>query len=52
VIPVRMLNDVLSHALVGARKEGLLKKLAQLVAAKRTASPAASLPVSDRPAAH
>ncbi|MCJ7463138.1 MAG: ATP-dependent protease LonB, partial [Thermoplasmata archaeon] len=35
VIPVRTLNDVLTHALVGSRKEGLLKKLAALVAAKR-----------------
>jgi predicted ATP-dependent protease len=52
VIAVRTLNDVLSHALVGARKEGLLKKLALLVAAKRVPSPTAPLPGSDRPAAH
>jgi Lon-like ATP-dependent protease len=40
VIPVRMLNDVLAHALVGARKDGLLKKLASLVASKAVAKPA------------
>ncbi len=34
VVPVRLLNDVLTHALVGARKDGLLKKLANLVAGK------------------
>lgn len=39
VIPVKTLNDVLSHALVGSRKEGLLKKLAALVATSRRASP-------------
>jgi len=49
VIPVRTLNDVIDHALVGARKEGLLKKLAQLVASKRTPTPA---PGPDRAAAH
>ena len=38
VIPVRTLNDVLSHALVGSRKEGLLMKLAALVATSRRAS--------------
>lgn len=53
VIPVRTLNDVLSHALVGARKEGLLKKLAALVAAKRPSSiPTPPLPGADRPAVH
>jgi Lon-like ATP-dependent protease len=52
VIPVRTLNDVLSHALVGARKEGLLKKLAALVAAKRPSTPAPSVPGADRPTAH
>ena len=52
VIPVRTLNDVLSHALVGARKEGLLKKLAALVAAKRPSTPAPTMPGADRPAAH
>lgn len=31
VIPVDTLRDVLQHALVGSRKEGLLKKLAALV---------------------
>jgi len=51
VIPVQTLNDVLTHALVGARKEGLLKKLAQLVAAKRP-SPPAPVPGADRAAAH
>jgi Lon-like ATP-dependent protease len=49
VIPVRTLNDVLVHALVGSRKEGLLKKLAALVAAKRPSSPS-PLPVADRAA--
>ena len=53
VIPVRTLNDVLTHALVGARKEGLLKKLAALVAAKRPSSiPTPPLPGGDRPAVH
>jgi Lon-like ATP-dependent protease len=47
VIPVRVLNDVLTHALVGARKEGLLRKLASLVAGKsKKASP---VPSADRP---
>ena len=49
VVPVRTLNDVIYHALVGARKEGLLKKLASLVASKRTVTPA---PGPDRAAAH
>jgi Lon-like ATP-dependent protease len=49
VIPVRTLNDVLVHSLVGSRKEGLLKKLAALVAAKRPSSPS-PLPVADRAA--
>ncbi len=50
VIPVRILNDVLVHALVGARKDGLLKKLASLVAGK--AGPkTAPVPV-DRPVVH
>jgi len=53
VIPVRTLNDVLTHALVGARKEGLLKKLAALVVAKRPSSiPTPPLPGGDRPAVH
>jgi len=52
VIPVHTLNDVLSHALVGARKEGLLKKLAQLVAAKRPTSPPAPITGADRATAH
>ena len=52
VIPVRTLNDVLSHALVGARKEGLLKKLAALVGAKHPSTPAPPMPGADRPTAH
>lgn len=53
VIPVHTLNDVLDHALVGSRKEGLLKKLAQLVASKRTpAAPTPSLSGAEKPAAH
>jgi len=50
VIPVHTFGDVLSHALVGARKEGLLKKLALLVAGKY--SPPASLPGTDRAVVH
>jgi Lon-like ATP-dependent protease len=49
VIPVRVLNDVLQHALVGARKEGLLKKLALLVAAKHPSGPSIT---GERPAPH
>jgi Lon-like ATP-dependent protease len=53
VIPVRTLNDVLTHALVGAKKEGLLTKLALLVAARRPGTPAATpMQGTDRPAAH
>jgi Lon-like ATP-dependent protease len=52
VVPVKTLNDVLTHALVGARKEGLLKKLALLVTARRPAAPATPLSVTDRPSAH
>ena len=48
VIPVVTFNDVLSHALVGARKEGLLRKLALLVVSKRP-SP---LPPADRALVH
>jgi len=48
VIPVVTFNDVLSHALVGARKEGLLRKLALLVVSKRP-SP---LPPADRASVH
>jgi len=48
VIPVLTFNDVLSHALVGARKEGLLQKLALLVASKR---PSPILP-ADRASVH
>ena len=51
VIPVRVLNDVLSHALVGSKKEGLLKKLASLVSSRRGA-PQTPLPGTDLPAAH
>jgi Lon-like ATP-dependent protease len=51
VVPVKTLNDVLTHALVGARKEGLLKKLALLVAARRPTAPA-PITGADRPAAH
>jgi Lon-like ATP-dependent protease len=51
VIPVRVFNEVLSHALVGARKEGLLKKLAVLVAGKYPPS-APKVSGSDRPVAH
>ncbi|MEM4276424.1 MAG: ATP-dependent protease LonB [Thermoplasmata archaeon] len=51
VIPVRTLNDVLANALVGARKEGLLKKLTQLVSARRSATPPAPMPGTDRPTA-
>ncbi len=50
VIPVNTFNDVLSHALVGARKEGLLRKLAQLVASKRSSQ--GPLPATDRASAH
>jgi Lon-like ATP-dependent protease len=51
VIPVRIFSEVLSHALVGARKEGLLKKLAALVAGKYPPS-APKVSGSDRPVAH
>lgn len=47
VIPVATFNDVLSHALVGASKEGLLRKLALLVASKRPA-PSPPVPSADR----
>ena len=46
VIPVRTLNDVLANALVGSRKEGLLKKLAALVATTRRAPAAQAKPSS------
>lgn len=36
IIPVENLQDVLNHALVGVRKEGLLKKLSSLVTKRRT----------------
>lgn len=51
VIPVRILSDVLTHSLVGARKEGLLNKLAQLVAVKRPSAPSTG-PGVDRATAH
>jgi Lon-like ATP-dependent protease len=51
VIPVVTFNDVLSHALVGARKEGLLKKLALLVASKRP-SPSPPIAPADRASVH
>ncbi len=52
VIPVRLLSDVLSHALVGSKKEGLLKKLAALVVAGRRPSPPSSKkPSTPAPAA-
>jgi Lon-like ATP-dependent protease len=41
IIPVETLRDVLSHALVGAKKEGLLRKLSSLVAKRPT-------PITDR----
>ena len=50
VVPVRLLNDVLVHALVGARKEGLLKKLANLVAGKT--GPKMGAVAGDRPVVH
>ena len=51
VIPVNTFSDVLSHALVGTRKEGLLKKLALLVASKHPSAPG-PLPSTDRASAH
>jgi Lon-like ATP-dependent protease len=50
VIPVITFNDVLSQALVGARKEGLLRKLAILVASKRPTP--APIPPADRASVH
>jgi len=47
VIPVNTFNEVLSFALVGSRKEGLLKKLAALVAGKR--GQPTPIPGTDRP---
>jgi len=47
VIPVNTFNEVLSYALVGSRKEGLLKKLAAIVAGKR--GPTTPIPTTDRP---
>jgi len=51
VIPVRVLSDVLSHALVGSRKQGLLDKLALLVTSKRPAASSGTTSV-DRAAVH
>ena len=51
VIPVRLFSDVLTHALVGARKDGLLKKLAALVAARSVPKPG-PVPGVDRPTVH
>jgi Lon-like ATP-dependent protease len=45
VIPVETLRDVLSHALVGTKKEGLLKKLSSLVSKRTT-------PIKDRAVPH
>jgi Lon-like ATP-dependent protease len=50
VIHVHTFGDVLAHALVGARKEGLLKKLALLVAGKY--GPPTSLPGTDKAIVH
>jgi Lon-like ATP-dependent protease len=51
VIPVRTLSDVLSHALVGSKKEGLLKKLAALVVVGKRLSPPSSKPSTPASAA-
>ena len=52
VIAVRTLNDVLSHALVGARKEGLLKKLASLISSGKYPSKPSVITGTDRAIAH
>jgi Lon-like ATP-dependent protease len=52
VIPVKTLNDVLSHALVGSKKDGLLKKLASLVASGKYPSKPAGITGTDRATAH
>jgi Lon-like ATP-dependent protease len=52
VIAVRTLNDVLSHALVGARKEGLLKKLASLISSGKYPSKPPVITGTDRAIAH
>ena len=44
IIPVETLRDVLSHALVGAKKEGLLKKLSSLVAKRSPPIPDRAVP--------
>lgn len=44
IIPVETLRDVLTHALVGAKKEGLLKKLSSLVAKRPTPMPDRAIP--------
>jgi Lon-like ATP-dependent protease len=51
VIPVRTLSDVLSYALVGSKKEGLLKKLAALVVVGKRISPPSSKPSTPASAA-
>jgi Lon-like ATP-dependent protease len=52
VVPVRTLRDVLSHALVvGTRKDGLLRKLTELVSAKKSGS-AGLITGADRPTPH
>ncbi len=47
VVPVNTFGEVLDNALVGSRKEGLLKKLAALVAGKR--GPPTPITGTDRP---
>jgi len=44
IIPVETLRDVLTHALVGTRKEGLLKKLSSLVARRHKPVPDRAVP--------
>ena len=51
VVPVRVLSDVLSNALVGSRKEGLLKKLASLVTSGKKPSAAPTKPSAPASAA-
>ena len=50
VVAVRTLSDVLSHALVGSKKEGLLKKLTALVSTGRR-TPAVTVPKPSTPGA-
>ncbi len=44
IVPVETLRDVLTHALVGTKKEGLLKKLSSLVAKRSTPVPDMAVP--------